>query len=392
MRVATLVSIAAVPLATLLTASGAQAAGLTCMPRPSACGFPDASTTGVPPGTPLTVVNGPVTLRTPGMTYSGHEVHGDLIVAANNVTIEKVRVVSSAWYPINLVANRVRGTVIRDVEIDMAGQEAGVALGFDNLVAQRVWIHNGLDCAYAGTNVIITDSFCDLPRLSSGSSAHADGFQSGGGSNYVFRHNTIRNPNSQTSAILMSTNTGAIDNVVIDDNLMSGGGYTVYCGTDDGGVATHARYTNNVISREFFPNGGGYGPTTWCNRVDTAFGNVWDGNYARSPASGARSRQRVLSLTTTRRYARRALAQEIRARDLRAKHMVHRCHRVSRARASCRVGWRSRPGRARLRRYSGTIAVQLASRSKVRYSLRVRRWSSATRHSVRFQRSGSLRA
>ena len=37
--------------------------GLTCMPKPSACGFPDATNTGVPPGTPLTVVNGTVTLE-----------------------------------------------------------------------------------------------------------------------------------------------------------------------------------------------------------------------------------------------------------------------------------------------------------------------------------------
>ena len=66
----------------------------------------------------------------------------------------------------------------------------------------------------------------------------------------MFRHNTIRNPNEQTSAILMSTNTSPISNVVIDHNLMSGGGYTVYCGTDEGGMTPNLTYTNNVISRE----------------------------------------------------------------------------------------------------------------------------------------------
>ena len=89
---------------------------------------------------------------------------------------------------------------------------------------------------------------------------------------------------------------------MIDNNLMSGGGYTVYCGTSSG-VATHARYTNNVISREFYPNGGHWGPTTECDKVDVSHGNVWDGSRshgrAGSPAPGStRERER-------HRYARR---------------------------------------------------------------------------------------
>jgi len=45
---------------------------------------------------------------------------------------------------------------------------------------------------------------------------------------------------------------------------MSGGGYTVYCGTTDGGVAANLTYGRNVISHEFFPKGGYWGPTTDC--------------------------------------------------------------------------------------------------------------------------------
>src|SRR3954470_19108890 len=266
-----------------LAAGGAQAmvgeysahaaqAPKTCMPQPSACGFPDATNTGVPAGTPLRRVDGTVTLSTPGQVYSGVEVHGNIHVLADNVTIEKVRVITNADYAIDLAYGDAHpsGTVVRDVEIDMQGQEDGKGISFDNYTATRIWFHNGLDCAHAGDNVTITDSFCDMPKLSAGSSAHADGFQSDGGGNFIFRHNTIRNPNGQTSAILMSTNTAPIDRVVIDNNLMSGGGYTVYCGTDEGGVATHTTYTNNVISKEFFPKGGYYGATTKCDKVDVA--------------------------------------------------------------------------------------------------------------------------
>ena len=250
-----------------------------CMPKPSDCGFPDATNTGVPPGTELTRVDGDVVLDEPGMTYSGVELHGAIQVVADDVTIEKVRIVSDAYYPIRTFGDRQpKDTVIRDVEIDMQGQDEGKGIAFNDYTATRVWFHNGLDCAHAGSNVVITDSFCDLPKLKRGSAAHADGFQSDGGRNLVFRHNTVRNPNGQTAAILMSTNTAPIDKVVVDGNLLSGGGYTVYCGTTDGAVATRMTYTNNIVSREFFPRGGFYGPATGCDDVDVEHGNRFDGD------------------------------------------------------------------------------------------------------------------
>jgi len=60
---------------------------------------------------------------------------------------------------------------------------------------------------------------------------------------------------------------------VIDRNLLSGGGYTVYCGTGDGGVASNVTYTDNIISREFFPKGGYWGPATDCGNVQELSGN-----------------------------------------------------------------------------------------------------------------------
>lgn len=140
---------------------------------------------------------------------------------------------TDAWYAIRTFGpGDPTGTVIRDVEIDMDGMEEGKGIAFDNYTAIRVWFHNGLDCAHTGENVVVEDSFCDLAVVTGDD--HADGFQSDGGRNIVLRHNTIRNPNGQTSAILMSTNTSPIRNVVIDSNLMAGGGYTVYCGTGEG--------------------------------------------------------------------------------------------------------------------------------------------------------------
>lgn len=125
----------------------------------------------------------------------------------------------------------------------------------------------------------------------------------------------------------------------------------MYCGTDAGGVATHTRYTNNVISREFFPQGGYYGPTNWCNRVDVVYGNVWDGNYvpppggsgaAPAPASaqraGRRGRRPALSFAATRRVALRALRREFPRRGRhRAGRVRFKCHRVTGRRVRCGV-------------------------------------------------------
>ena len=113
--------------------------------------IPDATNTGVPPGTPLTVVNGTVTLSTDGQVFSNRDVRGSIVVTGDNVTIEKVRVTGRSQVP--LIYTRGGSAVIRDVEVNMSGEEAGKGIAFDNYTAQRVWFHNGLDCAHrAGTS------------------------------------------------------------------------------------------------------------------------------------------------------------------------------------------------------------------------------------------------
>jgi hypothetical protein len=248
-----------------------------CMPQPSACGFPDATNTGVPPGTPLTRRDGSVVLNTPGMTFSGVELHGNIEVRAPNVTIEKVRVICGCWYPIRADgSDDARNTLIRDVEIDFQGFESGKGIAFRDYTAQRVWFHNGMDCAHFGSNVTITDSFCDLAKIPPASEAHPDGFQHAGARNVVIRHNTIRNPNSQTAAILLPTDE-TFNNIVVDNNLMSGGGWTLYCGRSG---AENETISNNRFSREFWPKGGYWGPMSSCEQAQRS-GNVWDDTGAR---------------------------------------------------------------------------------------------------------------
>jgi Bacterial TSP3 repeat len=257
----------------------------TCMPDPSACGFPDLETVGARGALPQ--VNGTVKLSSPGQVLQNALVVGSIIVTAPNVTIRNVKLVmTDPWYGIRAFDGEgVGNLVVEDVEIDMNGHLDAKAIAFDEYTLRRALIHNGSDCAHFGDNVVIADSLCvsgpdangdawpDSTAFCSGPE-HIDGFQSDGGENITLRHNTIRNPCDETSAILMSTNTSGIANVRIEDNLMTGGGYTLYCNA--GPDVPNEIVTGNRFARTWHPKGGYWGAITGCNKADVFSGNVWD--------------------------------------------------------------------------------------------------------------------
>jgi hypothetical protein len=383
--------------------TAAASARIMCMPDPSACGFPDPGTTGVTPGVQLTPESGAVTLSTPGQVYENRVLTGSITVTAPNVTIRNVKLIATDdSYGIRAFSwqHNVAGLTLDHVEIDLNGHYNIKGIAFDGYTARNVLFRNGSDCAHTGSNVVIEDSYCALGPDADGDGIpdgngfcsgpeHFDGFQSDGGRNITLRHNTIRNPCAQTSAILMSTNTEPIDRVTIDHNLVSGGGYTVYCGTDEGDVATNSSYTRNVLSREYFRTGGRWGPTTHCDEVVTANGNVWDGEYVPpsggggtptsppptptpTPESGAGA---ALSLSGARRAARRALARKLGRRyTRRSKGSTARCTRRADS-VRCSVRWVKRREGRTLNRYKATVIVTRSSPTRLRCGVKVRHWA-----------------
>jgi Bacterial TSP3 repeat len=265
--------------------SPSPAPGLNCMPDPSRCGFPDLGTTGVRNAAALAPVSGTVVLSTAGQVLENKLVTGKIEVRAPNVVVRNVKLVmTNPWYGIDLFAG-AKGTLIEDVEIDANGHLNAKMIAFDEYTARRVFFHDGSDCAHFGANVTVEDSLCvtgpdadgDAWPDSAGFCAgpeHIDGLQSDGGRNIVLRHNTIRNPCSETSAILMSTNTSPIRDVRVEDNLIGGGGYALYCNA--GPDVQNETVTGNRVARTWFGKGGYWGPTTGCQDADVFGGNVWD--------------------------------------------------------------------------------------------------------------------
>ncbi len=260
------------------------------MPDPSACGYPDLETTGTLPGVARDTVSGSVTLSTAGQVYQNKTVNGSITVAANNVTIRNVKVnggqIFIRW------GNTYTNLLVEDTEIDMGGNMDSRGILYGDYTARRVFIHNGSDCAQVDFDVVIEDSlcvigpdtnddawpdnntFCNDPR-----DLHFDGYQSDGGNNYMLRHNTIRIACSSVSAILISTNSAPISNVQIRDNLVTGGGYTIYCSVGGRTVGGTNSFTGNRFARTWYSRSGYYGPTTDCGSgtgYQTIGNNVWD--------------------------------------------------------------------------------------------------------------------
>jgi hypothetical protein len=267
-----------------------------CMPDPSSCGFPDVTTTGVTPGTQLSAVKGTVTLSTAGQVYENKLVTGAIDVTAPNVTIRNVKLVMTDDYYGIRVRNRGdwdrtdANLTLEHVEIDMNGEENAKGIAFNGYTARHVLWHNGSDCAHFTANVTIVDSMCvngpdanddgwaDSTSFCNGPE-HIDGFQFGGGFGHVtLDHNTIRNACGETSAILITNDASsqpAVTAVTVSNNLIGGGGYTLYCSDLKTRVASET-VIGNRFARSFFPRGGGYGPLAYCDQATTFSANVWD--------------------------------------------------------------------------------------------------------------------
>jgi hypothetical protein len=313
-----------------------------CFPDPSACGYPDLDGTtpvGVQAGHTLTPVNDYVTLSTNGQVYQDKEVTGQIRVTANNVTIRNVKLISTDNY--YGVLSQGSNLTVEHTEITRSAGGAGTppvlgdasggdfyAIGTQNYTAKWVYVHNLSDCfGLSGVgiaiNVTIQDSLCavgldsnnngwpdggsyddgalhqhtsnglfppspatpaycyDGTPPDSSADEHFDGLQSDGGSNITLTHNTVRNPCSETSAINMSSNTANISNVTISNNLIAGGGYTLYCaGINDISTVTNETVTDNRVSRAYWSDGGYYGTDVYCTSgfADIFTGNVYDEN------------------------------------------------------------------------------------------------------------------
>jgi hypothetical protein len=290
----------AVALGAGFTAMSAMPAGATttnCAASPSACGFPDATNTGVPAGTALQQVPGQVTkgpgwawnsagyveVSGNGATLSGLSIAGNLDISASNVTVNGVQVVLGGQNAFGVTLRHTSNVTIENSTIsgvnassgrmltgvkDVYGDSAGTQVLADNIY-------------YAATGVqmsagLIQDNYIHDMGFLPGD--HVNGTTSNGGNTNLLtiQHNTIFNNLNQTDAVSLFQDNGPQANKTINGNLLAGGGYSIYGGSKAGSPATsNIKITNNVIATTYFPKGGQYGPVASYNSGN---GNAWSGN------------------------------------------------------------------------------------------------------------------
>ena len=241
---------------------------------------PGAENTG--PRNPAALVrSGALMITKDGAIHENIDVTGDIWIDADNVTIRNFRINAAGEYYGIKVLDGHRGILLEDGEV-FGMMSAGIlGLGY---TARRLHVHDssgdGLKAEGEATGpTVIEYSF--IEKLGTGDDAHADGNQTRGGSNITFRYNYIFLPAPGTpkypgapyksnAAFMLELR---ISNFVIEHNWLTGGSYTIYCGTDDGGVMVR----NNIFGRE---NGGlsegKEGRRLVSGTCEEWAGNVWE--------------------------------------------------------------------------------------------------------------------
>jgi hypothetical protein len=224
---------------------------------------PGADNTGVPAGTALRTNSGNLTVTTPGAVVDRMLVTGIVIVKAPNVTIRRTRVAPAhSDYWVIYQSPGATNLVIEDTEIAGGGIHLGVVQEADGLTVRRCAIHH-VDTAVAlgefsrGT---VEDSYLHDVATGVGTA--------GGNATVTISHNTIASTVPGEAAIGFANNAPPMTAVTIENNLLSGGSYTLSAGNQ-----RQVRFSHNRFSRAASQKGGQYGPVA--NWDATSPGNVW---------------------------------------------------------------------------------------------------------------------
>jgi hypothetical protein len=277
--------------------SGAEQVPGDCTTVPHACGFPDATNTGVPSGTALRSVPGQVSsgrgwhfdakggnvvVTASGTVLRGLSIPGNLIIDASHVTVQDVQVVTGGYFGISL--RHTTGVTVEDSTIrgqdltsgrvgsaidDVYGDSTGIVIKNDNISRFRTGVQV--------TTGLIADNYIHDPGYIPGD--HTNGIYVAGTSEPLTIYgNTIFNDLGQTDDINLDASSPGqnVANKIVVDNLLVGGGYSIYGGGSRNDRTSNIVIENNEFGQLYYPLGGQYGPVAYFDATGT--GNVWSGN------------------------------------------------------------------------------------------------------------------
>jgi hypothetical protein len=278
-----------------------------CFARPGACGYPDPSsiypassyvgpvngTTSVPCSS-LTAASGTITLATPGETYSGVNLTGNIVVSAANVTINNVCVsyngagtTGTSAVRFNASGGTIENSVVAGA--NSTNQSVQIALGENvnsgySLIANHDYLYNCSECVHndgwtlENSYVISNGHPCGGGYSGStclgGEDHYEDVYCDTGTENIA--HDTLLNPNNQTAVVFCNTNGGTssgpcANQLTVTNSLLAGGGFIIYaCSNASSPGTSTLTFTGNHIARclatpiTFHPGSGGF----TCGAID----------------------------------------------------------------------------------------------------------------------------
>jgi hypothetical protein len=250
---------------------GTPGATTTC-PLPA---YPSASCTGVPAGTNLRLHSGDLSIDTANAVIDGQDIRGCVSVNAPGVVIRRSKIFCSGS-AVRSFADEYSGTgvVLEDVEISCGNTNGATGVGDYNATVRRANIHsceNGFDID--GRFTVENSYIHDLIRDDPTADPHSDGAQITVANGVAILHNTIQAGDGTSAIISPKMSDGVVSNVLIKDNLMAGGAYTLYC--QQGGPGNNYRVVNNHFSTLQYPKIGAFGPWTDCEDEVQVTGNVY---------------------------------------------------------------------------------------------------------------------
>jgi hypothetical protein len=298
-------------------ASGAAPVPGGCVTVPHACGFPDGTNTGVPSGTALSSVPGQVSsgpgwhfdpkggyvvVTAPGTVLSGLSIPCNLVIDASDVTVQDVRVVTGGYFGISL--RHTTGVTIEDSTISGRNLTSGrVGSAIDDVYGDSTGIvikNNNISQFRTGVQIstgLIAGNYIHDPGYIHGD--HTNGIYAAGTTEPLMIYgNTIFNDLGQTDDINLDASSSGQDvaNKIVVDNLLAGGGYSIYGGGSRNDRTSNIVIEDNEFGRLYYPEGGQYGPAAYVNLGQA--GNVWSGNvWLGASLPGKLLRGRLLPVT-----------------------------------------------------------------------------------------------
>lgn len=205
--------------------------------------------TGVPAGTNLQT-QGATTLSQNGAKISGKKFTGRVTVTGDDVEIFNCEINTSDWWGVE-AANSARLNIHHCLITSASTSgNSGINTGNGTHIHHNRFVGWENVVNVGGDDVLI--EWNEAWQLKGNSSSHYDNIQADGGfRNLIIRNNYLDCGYNQTSACMLDNYFGAIDNILVENNFLGGGGFPAYLdGSFKGSSnATNVRYLNNDMRK-----------------------------------------------------------------------------------------------------------------------------------------------